>query len=119
VHRYSYYLSIQVFLLKVNEMNELIPVVENVINGETVKAVSARDLHKFLDVETQFSIWISRMFEYGFTENIDYIALNQKRLTAQGNSIDYKDYVISLDMAKVIAMIQRSDKGKQIKYKTY
>lgn len=55
------------------------------------------------------------MFDYGFNENIDYRALTQKRVTAQGNETTFIDHEITLDMAKEIAMIQRSDKGKQIR----
>ncbi|WP_172918578.1 antA/AntB antirepressor family protein [Capnocytophaga canis] len=39
------------------------------------KVVSARELHKFLEVETRFDKWMIRMFEYGFTENTDYQCL--------------------------------------------
>lgn len=53
------------------------------------------------------------MVEYGFEENIDYIAMAQKRATAQGNETTFIDHEIKLDMAKEIAMIQRSEKGKQ------
>lgn len=52
------------------------------------------------------------MCEYGFTENIDYRTISQKRLTAQGNETTYTDHEITIEMAKEIAMIQRSDKGK-------
>jgi anti-repressor protein len=53
------------------------------------------------------------MCDYGFVENTDYVAVSQKRLTAQGNETEYTDHAIKLDMAKEIAMIQRSEKGKQ------
>lgn len=55
------------------------------------------------------------MSEYGFYENVDYQAISQKRLTAQGNETTYIDHEITLDMAKEIAMIQRSDKGKEVR----
>lgn len=75
--------------------------------------VSARELYEFLEVSSKYNDWIKRMFEYGFHENIDYRAVTQKKVTAQGNSTTYIDHEISLDMAKEIAMIQRSEKGKQ------
>lgn len=53
------------------------------------------------------------MKEYGFIENQDFIAIVQKRTTAQGNETTYTDHAIKLDMAKEIAMIQRNEKGKQ------
>ncbi|MCO6528725.1 MAG: antA/AntB antirepressor family protein [Lactobacillus sp.] len=76
-------------------------------------AVSGRELYKFLEIETQYTKWFSRMCEYGFSENIDYLAISQKRLTAQGNETTFTDHIMTIDMAKEISMIQRNDKGKQ------
>ena len=90
-------------------MNELIKIEER--NGEQL--VSARELHKFLEVKTRFDKWFSRMCEYGFIENIDYIAIGQKRPTAQGNKTTYMDYLLKISMAKELSMIQRNGKGKQ------
>jgi anti-repressor protein len=53
------------------------------------------------------------MAEYGFVENQDFQAISQKRLTAQGNSTEYIDHVLTIDTAKEISMIQRNEKGKQ------
>ena len=90
-------------------MNELIKIEER--NGEQL--VSARELHKFLEVKTRFDKWFNRMCEYGFIENIDYIAIGQKRPTAQGNKTTYMDYLLKISMAKELSMIQRNEKGKQ------
>lgn len=87
-------------------MNELIKITE--YNGN--QAVSARDLHKFLEITERFSSWFERMLQYGFVENIDYQgceffnALANQTLT---------DYALTLDCAKEISMIQRSKKGKE------
>lgn len=91
-------------------MNELIKV-ELDENREQI--VSGRELHEFLEVKTAYKDWIRRMIEYGFAENIDYIAIAQKRATAQGNMTTYTDHVLKIDMAKEIAMLQRNEKGKQ------
>lgn len=91
-------------------MNQLIKITHNE-NNESV--VSGRELHKFLEVKTRYSIWFDRMVEYGFAENIDYVALVQKRTTAQGNQTEYIDHALKLDMAKEISMIQRTAKGKE------
>ena len=90
--------------------NELIKVTKD-DNGNSV--VSGRDLHDFLEVGTQYTKWFDRMVDYGFTENTDFVAISQKRLTAQGNETTYIDHALTLDMAKEISMIQRTDKGKQ------
>lgn len=91
-------------------MEELIKVTKD---SKGVSVVSGRDLHKFLEVQTQYTKWFDRMVDYGFTENIDFVAISQKRLTAQGNETTYTDHALTLDMAKEISMIQRTDKGKQ------
>jgi len=90
-------------------MQELIKITEQ--NGK--RAVSARELHKFLEVQTPFTMWIDRMFGYGFAENIDFEATNF--FVNHPNSIGgttVKDYALTLDCAKEIAMLQRSEKGK-------
>lgn len=60
-------------------------------------------------------MWFERMEKYGFTENIDYRLLSQKRETNNPKNpySDFIDYEVTLDMAKEIAMLQRSEKGKQ------
>jgi anti-repressor protein len=90
-------------------MNELIKVDLN--SGRPT--LSGRDLHEFLEVDTRYNDWFSRMSEYGFTSGIDFEAITQKRVTAQGNETTFADHQITVDMAKEIAMIQRTEKGKQ------
>ncbi|MGL5548148.1 MAG: antA/AntB antirepressor family protein, partial [Culicoidibacterales bacterium] len=81
-------------------------------NGQQV--VSARELHEFLEVTTRFNDWFKRMVEnYGFEENADFVAITQKRVTAQGNETTFTEYAISLDMAKELSMVQRTERGKQ------
>ncbi len=70
--------------------------------------VSARELHKVLEIKTRFDKWIVRMFEYGFVNGSDYLSIAQKRPTAQGNKTSYIEYLLTKDTAKEIAMIQRS-----------
>lgn len=78
-------------------------------------AVSGRELHKGLQIGTRYDNWFNRMVAYGFEENSDYVAIVQKWTTAQGNETAYTDHVMTLDMAKEIAMIQRSEIGKQVR----
>lgn len=85
------------------------------VNNNNEKCVSGRELHKVLEIGTQYTKWFDRMCEYGFVENIDYVTISQKRLTAQNNETTYIDHIIKLDMAKEIAMIQRTEKGKQVR----
>lgn len=90
-------------------MNELIKVTTNE-NDEQL--VSGRELHKFLEVATEYKKWFSRMSEYGFTENQDFTRVTQKRHTPGGIQ-SITDHAMKIDMAKEISMIQRSEKGKQ------
>ncbi|EEO6184030.1 phage antirepressor Ant [Listeria monocytogenes] len=91
-------------------MQELIATHQNE-SGDLL--ISARELHEFLGVKTKYKDWFPRMVEYGFVENTDFVALAQKRATAQGNETTYFDHHIKLPMAKEISMIQRTEKGKQ------
>lgn len=92
-------------------MNELINVTLNE-NHEPV--VSGRRLHETLGVKTEYKKWFKRMAEYGFAENEDYLRVTQKCPTLGGLQ-DVTDHIIKLDMAKEIAMIQRTDKGKEVR----
>ena len=77
--------------------------------------LSARELHEFLEIETPFKKWFLRMTEYGFNQNFDYREVMDKNVQNPKGGRPSTDYEITLDMAKEIAMIQRSEKGKQIR----
>lgn len=94
-------------------MNELLKV--NYDNDRIT--LSARELHEFLEVKTSFKDWFPRMCEYGFNESQDFNPLKNEQVRLEGNrqvKRTVQDYEITLDMAKEIAMIQRSDKGKEV-----
>lgn len=91
-------------------MNELIPITQT---NDNVQAVMGRDLHKFLEIKEPYTDWLPRMVEYGFSAGQDFF---QKNLIGQdklGRRRETIGHIISLDMAKEISMIQRTDKGKQ------
>lgn len=94
-------------------MNEIQELFNFKRNEDGTVAVSGRELHKGLQIETQYSIWVKRMIGYGFEENIDYIEVNQKRLTSHGREHNQLDHIMTLDMAKEISMIQRSEIGRK------
>lgn len=94
-------------------MNELI---EIKVNENQEPIVSGRMLHEFLEVKTQYKDWFPRMVEYGFIEGSDFNPLKFEQVQIEGNrevKRQITDHAIKLDMAKEIAMIQRTDKGKQ------
>ena len=85
------------------------------INYESEQpTVSARELHEGLEIKTKFTMWFDRMCEYGFELENDFKKCLGSGLNGGQNAIDYE---ISIDMAKQICMIQRTDKGKQ--YRQY
>ncbi|MDW8760146.1 phage antirepressor KilAC domain-containing protein [Streptococcus suis] len=93
-------------------MNEIINVS---VNDNQEPVVSGRQLHEALGVNSNYTTWFDRMTEYGFTENEDYVLLsNFGNQTGRGGH-NKVDHIIKLDMAKEIAMIQRSDRGKQVR----
>lgn len=93
-------------------MNELI-----LINYEGEQpTVSARDLHEGLEIKSNFTTWFERMKEYGFTET-DYKKCFPNLESGCNGGQNMIDYQISVDMAKQICMIQRSEKGRQ--YRQY
>lgn len=88
-------------------MNEIIKINSN-------NTVSARELHEFLKIETRFDIWFNRMKEYGFVEKVDYEKIvSEVHVQKRTRTYEQVDYEITLDMAKEISMLQRSEKGKQ------
>lgn len=90
-------------------MNELI---KTITRDDGTIAVSGRELHDFLKVDTPYTQWFDRMIDYGFTENTDFKGLSQKSEKPIGGRPRI-DHVMTLDMAKEVAMIQRTDRGKQ------
>lgn len=89
---------------------ELIKIIER----EGRQLVRGRELHEFLEIRTKYKDWFRRMVEYGFEEEIDFIRVAQKRATnnLKNPVTTVIDHAISIDMAKEISMIQRTEKGK-------
>lgn len=102
-------------------MNMPIPidVAQAHIADEEITAVNARDLHKFLGVGRRFQTWIKdRIESYGFVENIDFIIAqnlvspNREIKKAGGDRRSF-EYTISIDMAKELCMIEKTEKGRE------
>ena len=95
--------------------SQLIPVFNGTISNETALLVNARDLHTFLDVGKRFASWIvERIAEYGFVENQDFMIISQVREKI-GRGRPAKDYHLTLDTAKELAMVERNEKGRQVR----
>ena len=93
-------------------MNELINITVVTINHETVNAVNARDLWKFLGSKQRFADWIKDRLE-GFTEGQDFTV--HKIMKGEGGRFQPTEYIISLDVAKHIAMLERNEQGRKIR----
>jgi anti-repressor protein len=95
-------------------MNELIAVCTRQIGNEAVPTVDARDLHKFLESGKDFSSWIKfRIEQFDFSEGVDYVVFPQ---TGERDSKGWNskiEYHLTLDMAREISMVERSQKGKE------
>ena len=118
---------------------QLIPIATQAIAGEERQAVNARELHTFLEVEARFNDWIARRIEeYGFIENADFLVtqIQVTKPTRQDGNLFYsnlsknpqgtlskplektrrgrptKEYFLTLDTAKELAMVERNAKGK-------
>ena len=96
-------------------MNEIQQLFNLKRNEDGTVAVSGRELHKGLKIKTPYPKWINRMIAYGFEENIDYITNRQKSPIANGGYKLTDDHIMTLDMAKEISMIQRSEIGRKIR----
>ncbi len=90
-------------------MEEIIKINQNE-QGEA--QVSARDLHQALKVKARFNDWITRMIEYGFAEGVDFYSFLSKNSNGGRPSIEYN---LTISTAKEIAMLQRNEKGKQVR----
>lgn len=85
--------------------NELIPIIKQ----ENSQLVDANKLYDFMEVDTPFHKWIARRIEeYTFTEGTDFWT----KMSESNGGRPAKEYHISLDMAKELAMVERNEKGK-------
>jgi len=98
-------------------MSELIPLSSKTLGTQTIPTVNARELHEFLGVKTQFNHWITRRIAvYGFLQDVDFCeakndhVINQQHTTGTGDTIEY---YVSVPMAKELAMVERTAKGKE------
>ncbi len=77
--------------------------------------VDGRELHEFLEVKTAYKDWFPRMCEYGFVEGVDFNPLKKERVRLEGDrevTREIETHLLSIEMAKELCMIQRTEKGK-------
>ena len=87
-------------------VNELLQVN---FNESHEPVISGRELHEFLEVKTAYKDWFPRMCDYGFEEGTDFCSILSESTWGRPST----DHAIKLDMAKELAMLQRTERGKQ------
>ncbi|UZA47367.1 antA/AntB antirepressor family protein [Moraxella bovis] len=94
---------------------QFVTVFNGEINQNAEMLCDARQLHKFLGVQTRFNDWIkSRISEYGFVKNQDYVSFTENSVKPK-NGRKSIQYHITLDMAKELAMVEKNAKGREIR----
>lgn len=76
--------------------------------------VSARDLHRALGISKRFSMWFE-VNSQGFVENEDFTSVLSSTVVNNGALRELQDYKLSVDMAKHICLMSRTEKGKLIR----
>ena len=96
-------------LFKKKPMEQLIKITTN---EQGSQVVSAKELHKYLEVGTGMVLWVQRCIDkYGFEEGKEYIAFKTER--SDNKQIVISDFAVTLDMAKELAMVTETTKGKE------
>ena len=91
--------------------SNLIPVFNGLIQNNPVQLCNARELHAFLEIQTRYNDWIkNRISEYGFIQDEDYLVITERT-----NGRPRKEYHITLDMGKELGMVERNERGRQIR----
>ena len=97
-------------------MQELIKIEKRVIGAEETNSVNAREIHTYLGVKTVFADWIKRAIKkYDFLENLDYtiVLLKNEKRGKTGIPSTKKEYIVTIDMGKELAMLENNAKGKE------
>lgn len=99
-------------------MEQITDTITVTYDGNEMPQISGRDLHRALEVLTAYKDWFPRMCEYGFEEGVDFNPLKTERVQLEGDrpvSRVVVDHIVTVPMAKEIAMLQRTPKGKEVR----
>ena len=94
-------------------MHDIIPIFTSNFNNSKINSVNARRLYQFLEIKKDFSNWIKNRLE-DFIENEDFIKLAQKVELSKTGQVGI-EYIVTLDVAKHISMLERNEQGKKIR----
>ncbi|EAA4080455.1 antA/AntB antirepressor family protein [Salmonella enterica subsp. salamae] len=98
----------------------IVPVISGQIGGRETNIASARALHTALGVGRDFTNWIKgRIDQYGFIAGTDFIRVENlstpKRASTKTRQQVEHDYLLSLNMAKELAMVERNEQGRAVR----
>ena len=85
------------------------------LNTNDTPTISGRELHRKLEIETPYHKWFPRMCAYGFTENQDFFEVMDKIVQNPLGGRPATDHQLTIDMAKEICMLQRTEQGKAVR----
>jgi len=109
-----------------SKLQDLIPVTLGTFGNQTIPFASAKRLHAFLSIGRDFTSWVKgRIAQYGFVEGDDYLVIDsigtgndrfspERGKTSKGGR-PWIDYLITIDMGKELAMVERNEKGRQVR----
>lgn len=83
----------------------------NVTIKNNQQLVSARDLHKGLGLTGRFSRWFKNNSEF-FEENTDFYKCTSSTVVNNGAVRELDDYLLTIEMAKQLAMMARTEQSK-------
>ncbi|HEC0358951.1 TPA: antA/AntB antirepressor family protein [Enterobacter hormaechei] len=103
-----------------NDFAAIVPVISGQIGGRETNIASAKALHKVMGVGRDFTTWIKgRIAQYGFAAGVDYVAVENLSSPVSGSTKFRQqvahDYLLSLDMAKELAMVERNEQGRAVR----
>lgn len=118
--------------IKVEDINEttfadMLPVIRGDINGRVINGVSAKALHDALGVGRVYASWIiGRIKDYGFIDGVDFVTIdtpvsvdqssnNEQWKSTRGGDKRSKDCFLSMNMAKELGMVERTEQGRLIR----
>lgn len=89
---------------------------ETMFAGNLIKTVDGREVHRFLAVGKDYTTWMKdRIKKYGFIEGVDFVSISQSPISGSGNRGAKDEYFLTLSMGKELGMVDRSEKGRQIR----
>lgn len=96
-------------------MDQIIAIREIEINGAATNAVNSREIHAYVKSKQDYSTWIKKRLEQlGASEGEDYLLHKFMEQLSGGGKLKH-DYIVTTDIAKHLGMMERNERGKEIR----